>query len=107
MGKIALDEPSAIGKVPKPRSVAVALLFGPDGDLFVPITNAFPPGTDPGKDTGAIRRYRTGCRPSASDKCFSNFCKVRPATWPGLVPVLRQDQSSHPRLWRLTNSDPA
>jgi DNA-binding beta-propeller fold protein YncE len=68
-GKFDLD------KVGKLRSVAAALLFGPGGDLFVPITNAFlldsPDGI--GKDRGAIRRYRPGCKQTATRQCFSYF----------------------------------
>ncbi|HEV3079103.1 MAG TPA: hypothetical protein VGY66_04965 [Gemmataceae bacterium] len=44
IGKIDLDQ------VGQPRAFGQALLFGPDGKLFVPIT-----GTGP--DTGAVRRY--------------------------------------------------
>ena len=64
LGSIELD------RVGKPRSSAQALLFGPRGDLFVPITNASGP---PVKKSGAIRRYRLkdlrfGPRPP-----FTNF----------------------------------
>jgi hypothetical protein len=45
---IPLDEPG------KPRSFAQAILFGPDGKLFVPIS-----GNDP-ETTGQIRRYDVG-----------------------------------------------
>ena len=43
-----------------PRAFAQALLFGPDGFLFVPITN-----------TGAVRRY------NVSTKAFDNFVAPR------------------------------
>ncbi|MFO1037247.1 MAG: hypothetical protein U1E45_10410 [Geminicoccaceae bacterium] len=72
VGKIDLDK--AGGPNPK-RSTAQALLFGPGGDLFVPITNAFTDGSTPG-DTGAVRRYKVACRQTATNPCFSNF--VRP-----------------------------
>ena len=68
IGKFDLDEPDD----DENRSTAAALLFGPGGDLFVPITNAFPPPIA-GKDRGAIRRYRVGCQQSDSGDCFSNF----------------------------------
>jgi hypothetical protein len=44
IGKIDLDQ------VGQPREFAQALLFGPDGKLFVPITGS-------GPDTGEVRRY--------------------------------------------------
>jgi uncharacterized delta-60 repeat protein len=44
LGKIDLDQ------VGQPRAFAQALLFGPDGKLFVPITGN-------GPDTGEVRRY--------------------------------------------------
>lgn len=50
--------------VGQPRAFAQALLFGPGGDLFVPISGG-------GPDTGAIRRY------NVVTKEFINF--VRPA----------------------------
>lgn len=68
VGKIDLDEVRA------DRSTAQTLLFGPGGDLFVPISNI---EIDAGADTGAIRRYRIGCRQTATRKCFTNF--VNPA----------------------------
>lgn len=70
LGSIALDE------VGQPRSSAQALLFGPGGDLFVPITNASAP---PVKDTGAIRRYRiAGWRYGPQPPPVTNF--VAPST---------------------------
>ncbi|MGG3468525.1 hypothetical protein ABES02_13710 [Neobacillus pocheonensis] len=42
----------------QPRAFAQALLFGPDGKLFIPITGPFDPDTgDPGPFTGSVRRY--------------------------------------------------
>jgi hypothetical protein len=55
IGKIDLDQPD-----PKVRAFAQALLFGPGGFLFVPISGG-------GPDTGAVRRY------NISDKTFTNF----------------------------------
>ena len=70
VGKFDLDKAGAR------RVTAQALLFGPGGDLFVPITNAFdvdPVADDTGKDRGAIRRYRPGCKQTATRLCFSYF----------------------------------
>ena len=55
IGKIDLDQPD-----PKVRAFAQALLFGPGGFLFVPISGG-------GPDTGAVRRY------NISAKTFTNF----------------------------------
>ena len=55
IGKIDLDQPN-----PKVRAFAQALLFGPGGFLFVPISGG-------GPDTGAVRRY------NISAKTFTNF----------------------------------
>lgn len=52
----------------QPRAFAQALLFGPGGDLFVPISGG-------GPDTGAVRRY------NVTTKTFSNF--VPPAAQGG------------------------
>jgi hypothetical protein len=54
LGKIDLDQ------VGQPRAFAQALLFGPGGKLFVPITGN-------GPDTGAVRRY------DVSTKTFDVF----------------------------------
>ena len=62
IGQIDLDQ------VGQPRAFAQALLFGPGGFLFVPITGN-------GPDTGAVRRY------DVSDKTFTNF--VKPAAQGG------------------------
>jgi hypothetical protein len=59
VGRIDLD---AVGG---PRAFAQALLFGPGGDLFVPITNTPPADTAPA--TGAVRRYKT------ADRTFIDF----------------------------------
>jgi len=49
-----------LDQVGQPRAFAQALLFGPGGSLFVPITGA-------GPDTGAVRRY------DVTTKTFTNF----------------------------------
>ncbi|HEY0793873.1 MAG TPA: hypothetical protein VGD78_22615 [Chthoniobacterales bacterium] len=59
LGKIPLDDVSAD---PQARAFAQALLFGPDGLLYVPITGpgpliTGPPNTPFGYSTGAVRRY--------------------------------------------------
>jgi hypothetical protein len=59
LDKIDLDQ------VGQPRAAPQALLFGPGGSLFVPITSS-------GPDTGAVRRY------DVSTKTFTNF--VAPGT---------------------------
>ncbi|NWK72309.1 hypothetical protein HWX41_25495 [Bacillus paramycoides] len=53
IGKIDLYAPG------KPRAFAQALLFGPDGKLFVPITGPFDnaTGAPTGEFTGSVRRY--------------------------------------------------
>lgn len=48
VGQIELDEASKPNEVPKPRAYAQAILFGPDGKLYVPINN-----------TGEVRRCDT------------------------------------------------
>jgi hypothetical protein len=53
-----------VGK--EPRASAQALLFGPGGFLFVPISGSGPDPKDTG-DTGAVRRY------DLRDKSFTNF----------------------------------
>lgn len=65
--KIDLDE------VGQPRAYAQAILFGPGGFLFVPITNI--PPFNSGPDTGAVRRY------DVANKTFENF--VLPAAQGG------------------------
>ena len=71
--------------VGQPRSFAQALLFGPDGKLFVPITGD-------GPDTGSVRRYNLHYH-----KTFDVFVKPSSAGGPLGVP------------WYLTfgNTDPA
>jgi hypothetical protein len=49
-----------LDRVGQPRAFAQALLFGPGGDLFVPISGN-------GPDTGAVRRY------DVETKTFTNF----------------------------------
>jgi DNA-binding beta-propeller fold protein YncE len=56
--QIGLDE------VDQPRAFAQALLFGPEGELFVPISGN-------GPDTGAVRRY------DVSTKAFDDFVPPR------------------------------
>lgn len=68
VGRIDLDQ------VGEPRATARALLFGPGGDLFVPISNI--EAGDDVTDEGAIRRYRIDCHQTATRKCFTYF--VRP-----------------------------
>jgi hypothetical protein len=58
LGKIDLDT------VGQPRAVAQALLFGPGGFLFVPISGG-------GPDTGAVRRYDVSIKTFP----FTNFVK--------------------------------
>jgi DNA-binding beta-propeller fold protein YncE len=53
VGQIDLDQ------VGQPRAFAQALLFGPEGYLFVPISGN-------GPDTGAVRRYDVGTKASAN-----------------------------------------
>ena len=67
VGRINLDQAGAGAS----RSTAQTLLFGPGGRLFVPISNI---GVD-GVDTGAIRRYRRDCIPTATRTCFANFVR--------------------------------
>jgi DNA-binding beta-propeller fold protein YncE len=68
IGQIDLDH------VGKPRSFAQALLFGPEGDLFVPITDTPPFNVPPaGHDAGAVRRYAVGDKNFAIHKSFTNF----------------------------------
>jgi hypothetical protein len=62
--KIDLDQVDEDPEADQPRAFAQALLFGPGGFLFVPISGG-------GPDTGAVRRY------DVSDKTFTNF--VAPA----------------------------
>jgi hypothetical protein len=47
------------------------LLFGPEGDLFVPITNTPPFDTVAG--AGALRRYAVGKHDFDKHKSFTNF----------------------------------
>ena len=57
------------GEAPKaPRSFAQALLFGPDGDLFVPITS-----------TGTIRRYKVGGSNFPGRRLFPDFVPSKSA----------------------------
>jgi DNA-binding beta-propeller fold protein YncE len=88
VGKIDLDQ------VGEKRATAQTLLFGPGGDLFVPISNV--QIADPTDDQGAIRRYRIGCTPTATRKCFTYF--VCPSAGePGVCPPGKLGQG-----WYLT-----
>jgi DNA-binding beta-propeller fold protein YncE len=64
----ALKHEIPLDQVGQPRAFAQALLFGPGGDLFVPITGS-------GPDTGAVRRY------NLTNDSFTNF--VAPAATGG------------------------
>jgi hypothetical protein len=65
IGQIDLDH------VGQPRTYAQALLFGPEGALFVPITNLPPDDNAPG--AGAVRRYAVGEKGFGKHKAFTNF----------------------------------
>ena len=99
VGRINLD------RVGGPRSTAQTLLFGPGGRLFVPISNIEVDGVD----TGAIRRYRIGCTPTANRRCYTNFVRPRPVVQarPGLVPDLRQDEAGNADLRWLGDTETA
>jgi DNA-binding beta-propeller fold protein YncE len=78
--------------VGQPRAFARALLFGPNGRLFVPITGPFSETQTPdGPDTGSVRRY------NVRTKTFDVFVPPASEGGPLLVP------------WYLTfgNTNPA
>ena len=81
-GKIDLY---AIGQ---PRASAQALLFGPGGKLFVPISGPFPPVAPSGPATGQVRRYDVRVTPGGVIYTHTVFVPTPPA-----------DTSS---LWYLT-----
>jgi len=59
LSKINLDPAGAGAPDAPPRAFAQAILFGPQGCLFVPIQYPHDP-TDPDDDTGEVRRYDVG-----------------------------------------------
>jgi DNA-binding beta-propeller fold protein YncE len=68
IGQIDLDQ------VGQGRSFAQALLFGPKGDLFVPITDSAPFNVSPaGQDAGAVRRYNVGDKKFNIHQSFTYF----------------------------------
>ena len=71
-GKIDLY---AIGQ---PRASAQALLFGPGGKLFVPISGPLPP-VPPGSSTGQLRRYDVRVTPEGVKYAYTVFVPTPPA----------------------------
>jgi outer membrane protein assembly factor BamB len=59
IGRIVLDQADQMTMNPAQRAFAQALLFGPQGDLFVPITGPSPAAGQSftGNFTGEVRRY--------------------------------------------------
>jgi len=59
IGQIVLDVPDQVSMDPSQRAFAQALLFGPQGHLFVPITGPSPAAGQSftGKYAGDVRRY--------------------------------------------------
>jgi hypothetical protein len=97
LGKIDLDDKNEVISDPQKRALAQALLFGPNGLLFVPITGpgpliTGPPGTPFGYSTGAVRRYNV-----KRERVMPDF----------VLPFLQQGPLRQP--WYLTfgKTDPA
>ncbi len=76
--QIDLDKPGALNGT---RAFAQALLFGPRGDLFVPISGN-------GPDTGAIRRY------NVRTHSFTNFAPPGTLVSPGYLAFGKTDPAT-------------
>lgn len=95
LGKIPLDE---VSNDPQARAFAQALLFGPEGLLYVPITGSGPfitgpPNTPFGYSTGAVRRY--------------NVRTKKRVTPDFVLPFLQQGPLQQPWYLIFGKSDPA
>ena len=95
LGKIPLDE---VSNDPQARAFAQALLFGPNGLLYVPITGpgpliTGPPTTPFGYSTGAVRRY--------------NVRTKKRVTPDFVLPFLQQGPLQQPWYLAFGNTDPA
>jgi DNA-binding beta-propeller fold protein YncE len=69
----ALKDEILLDQAGQPRAFAQAILFGPDGHLFVPISGN-------GPDTGAVRSY------DVTTKTFTNFIQPNADGGPLIVP---------------------
>jgi len=91
-----LDE---VSNDPQARAFAQALLFGPEGLLYVPITGSGPfitgpPNTPFGYSTGAVRRYNVRTRKRVTPDFVLPFLQQGPLQQPWYLTFGKTDPAT-------------